>query len=177
MLCFSYGEFARLSGHTWRGRNGLAVRRQYGLSEVRFYGQGRLLQVMSTIKAISDGLEDAALKLSQEAVTTAETLSQALRDGLKKRRHFQAEKISLREERVNIIKQFRRLRTKIYAFLMESMPNGSRDERLIDFGFRPSSMRRNPRPTEEVTVVTEAGTSEVVSVVATPIPAGGFLTE
>ncbi len=34
----------------------LAVRRQYGLSEVRFYGQGRLLQVMSTIKAISDGL-------------------------------------------------------------------------------------------------------------------------
>ena len=158
----------------------MAVRRQYGLSEVRFYGQGRLLQVMSTIKAISDGLEDAALKLSQEAVTTAETLSQALRDGLKKRRHFQAEKISLREERVNIIKQFRRLRTKIYAFLMESMPNGSRDERLIDFGFRPSSMRRNPRPTEEVTVVTvvtEAGTSKVVSVVATPIPAGGFLTE
>ncbi len=155
----------------------LAVRRQYGLSEVRFYGQGRLLQVLSNIKAISDALQDAALKLPQEAVATAETLSQALRDGLKKRRHLRAQKISLREERVDIIKQFRRLRTKIYAFLMESMPDGSRDERLIDFGFRPSSMLRNPRPTEEVTVVTEAETSEVAFVVATPIPAGGFLTE
>ncbi len=78
---------------------------------------------------------------------------------------------------MNIIKQFRRLRTKIYAFLMENMPDGSRDKRLIDFGFRPSIMSRNPRPTEEVTVVTEAGTSEVVSVVETPIPAGGFLAE
>ncbi len=78
---------------------------------------------------------------------------------------------------MNIIKQFRRLRTKIYAFLMESMPNGSRDERLLDFGFRPSIRHRNPRPTEEVTVVTEAETSEVVSVVETPIPAGGFLAE
>ena len=58
----------------------------------------------------------------------------------------------------------------------------ARDERLLCFGFRPSIMRRNQRPTEEVTVVTEAATSEVatsevVTVVETPIPAGGFLTE
>ncbi len=53
----------------------------------------------------------------------------------------------------------------------------ARDERLIYFCFRPSIMRRNQRPTEEVTVVTEAATSEVVTVVETPIPAGGFLTE
>ena len=56
----------------------MAVRRQYGLSEMGFYGQGRLLQLLSNIKVVSDGLEDAALKLSAEAVTTAGTLSQAL---------------------------------------------------------------------------------------------------
>gem|GEM_PF-3379355 len=155
----------------------MAVRRQYGLSEIRLYDQGRLLQMLSNLKAVSDSLEDTALKLCRKAATTAETLSQVLREGLKKRRHFKAEKISLRQERLSIIKQFRRLRTKIYAFLMESMPDGSRDERLIYFGFRPSIMRRNQRPTEEVTVVTEAATSEVVTVVETPIPAGGFLTE
>lgn len=147
-----------------------AVRRQYGLSEVRSYGQARLLQLLSNIKAISDDLEDAELKLSEEAVTTAETLSQSLQDGLKKRRHLQTQKISLRKERMDILKQFRRLRTRIYAFLMENMPSGSRDERLIDFGFRPSIMRRNPRSGEEVTVVTESEISEVAPVVETPVP-------
>ena len=129
------------------------------------------MQVLSNIKAISDALQDAALKLPQEAVATAETLSQALRDGLKKRRHLRAQKISLREERVEIITQFRRLRTKIYVFLMENMPDGSRDARLIDFGFRPSNMRRNPHPAEEVTAVTEVETSEVVPAVETLVPA------
>lgn len=104
----------------------MAVRRQYGLSEIRLYDQGRLLQMLSNLKAVSDSLEDTALELSRKAATTAETLSQVLREGLKKRRHFKAEKISLRQERLSIIKQFRRLRTKIYAFLMESMPDGSR---------------------------------------------------
>lgn len=104
----------------------LAVRRQYGLSEIRLYGQGRLLQMLSNLKAVSDSLEDTALKLSRKVATTAETLSQVLREGLKKRRYFKAEKISLRQERLSIIKQLHRLCTKIYAFLMESMPDGSR---------------------------------------------------
>lgn len=142
----------------------LAVRQQYGLAEIRFYGQERLLQILSNIKAVSDDLEDETLKLPAEVITSAETLIQALQEGLEKRRHFKAQKISLREERIELIQQYRRLRTQIYAFLMENMLEGSRDARLIDFGFRPSNLRRNPNPAEEITVVTEVETPEVVSV-------------
>lgn len=144
----------------------LAVHRQYGLAEIRFYSQERLLQLLSNIIAVSAEMEDEALKLSAEAITTAENFVQGLQDGLEKRRHFKAQKIALREERMDLIKQFRHLRTKIYGFLMENMSEGSRDPRLISFGFRPSNLRRRPGASEDVTIVEETEASEnVVSVV------------
>ena len=115
---------AGLSGHTCHGRSVWSAGNM-GCRKSVCMARGVFCRCCQISKQVSDSLEDTALKLCRKAATTAETLSQVLREGLKKRRHFKAEKISLRQERLSTIKKFRRLRTKIYAFLMESMPDGS----------------------------------------------------
>ncbi len=142
----------------------LAIRAHYGLARLERHGQERLMFLLANLKPVSDELEDEALKLSADVLTTAETLYQAIQSGLKQRLDYKAQKISLRGERAALLAQYRHLRTQVYAFLMESMPEGSRDPRLINFGFRPSNLRRNPAATETVTVVMDEETPAAISV-------------
>lgn len=152
----------------------LAIRRQYGLTRIPGNSRERLLQVVSNIKAVSDGLQAAPLKLAKQEVASAKSLAQALQEGLETRRHLRAQMISLRQVRVEVIIQFRQLRTRIYAFLMTVMPAGSRDPRLLEFGFRPSSLRRSGAQAE-IEVEAEAENVTVVNeepeVVSTPVTA------
>jgi hypothetical protein len=150
----------------------LAIRRQYGLSEIQFYGRARLLQLLSNVKAVSDGQADAGLQLSAPMVAAAEMLAQSLRAGLQNRRNFKAQKTAMREERVLLISKYRLVRARIYAFFMENMPEGSRDARLINFGFRPSNLRKKPAGAEKVTVVIEPGPAAAVSVPGAEVHAG-----
>ncbi len=147
----------------------LAVRRQYGLAQMPNNNSEHILQALATVKSVSENLEEASLKLSQPTTTRADELAQALQEGLESVKHSHAVQVSLREERVELIIAFRQLRTHIYGFLMETLEEGCRDERLIDFGFKPSILRRKaarPDTGDEVVVVTEVETG----VVETPVP-------
>ncbi len=90
---------AGLSGHTCHGRSVWSAGNM-GCRKSVCMARGVFCRCCQISKQVSDSLEDTALKLCRKAATTAETLSQVLREGLKKRRHFKAEKISLRQERV-----------------------------------------------------------------------------
>ncbi len=139
-----------------------ALREQYGLSTVYSFGQVRLLEILSNVIAISESQTDPALKLPADMIASAQTEVQALQEALDGKRHFYGEQISLRETRVTLELQYRSVRDQVYAHLMQIMPEGCRDARLTDFGFRPSVLRRRQEASEEVTIVSETEVEEVL---------------
>ncbi len=145
-----------------------ALRNQYGLSRVYRFGQVRLLEILSNVIAVSESQTDPALKLPADMLTSAQTQAQALQEALDGKRHFYAEKISFRQTRVELVLQYRSVRDQVYAQLMQAMPEGSRDPRLTDFGFRPSILRHKSESTEDVTIVAETGSEETV-IAETPV--------
>ncbi len=132
-----------------------AMRKQYGLATLHRFGQERMLQILTNVIAVSASQTDPALKLPADMVTSAQTLQQAFHHALDNKRHYFAGKISLRQSRVDVIREFRKVRNQVYAFLMQVMPEGSRDPRLTDFGFRPSVLRRKAKASAMVTMASE----------------------
>ncbi len=130
-----------------------ALRKQYGLPTVSPFGQERLLEIMANVIAVSAGQTDPTLKLPADMITSAQTQVQALQAALNAKRHYHAERIGFRQVRVELELQYRKVRNQVYAFLMQAMPEGSRDARLTDFGFRPSVLRRRQEAAAEVVVV------------------------
>ncbi len=147
--------------------NRKALRMQYGLAKVHRFGQVRLLEVLSNVIVISESQTDPALKLSADMITNAQTQVQALQDALDGKRHAYAEQINQRMIRLELELQYRSVRDQVYVLLMQAMPEGSRDARLTDFGFRPSILRRKHEASEEITIVSEAEVAEP-AVVETP---------
>ncbi len=139
-----------------------ALREQYGLSTIYSFGQVRLLEILSNVIVESEAQTDPALKLPADMLTSAQTQAQALQEALDGKRHAYAEQINLRKIRVELVLQYRSVRDQVYAHLMQAMPDGTRDARLADFGFRPSDLRRRHEASEEVTVVSETAVEEAV---------------
>ncbi len=147
-----------------------AVRKQYGVVKVEMLGQERMLQELVNVIAVSEAQTDPTLKLPADMLTEAQTLEQEYQTCLDSKRHYKAERNSLRQLRVEVINEYRQVRDNVYGFLMEVMPDGNRDPRLTDFGFRPSLSRRKPETPEEVTIVSETAVAETTTEVAeTPV--------
>ncbi len=141
-----------------------ALWKQYGLLKMEEFGQERLLDILAQVIAASDLQTDPELKVPADIIADIQAQLQALQQGLDSRRHCYAEEIDLRLVRVELELQYRKVRNQVKSFLIKTMPKGSRDPRLTDFGFRPSVLRRRQDASEEVVVVEAVEAEEAVVV-------------